>query len=316
MERTDFFISCDWGTSNFRLRLVEKSTLRVRAYRSTDRGIRDLNEEFLRSAESDRFEFYGTYLQRQTDLLAEARPSYPIVISGMASANIGMLELPYGELPIERSGRILVSQQRELPTGQAIVLISGVKSTRGIMRGEETQALGMLDELDSEADGVILLPGTHSKHLLCEGDMVTDFRSYMTGELFGLLRTHSILAHSVREGEWNAVTQDAYLYGVRCGYREGMAASLFDIRAGHILRNTDPVDNYYHLSGLLIGAELRGLGDNTNHKFWLAASGPLLVLYRTALTALYGADRLEVMDDRQIERALLRGQRQILSTYD
>ncbi|MBB4078014.1 2-dehydro-3-deoxygalactonokinase [Lewinella aquimaris] len=310
-----YFISCDWGTSNFRLRVVEAATLDVLAQRATGQGIQRMNEQFLSGDRSDRYRHFAAYLREQVDLLPEARPTFPIVVSGMASANIGMQELPYGKLPIGRQARNLVSEVREFRSGQALVLVSGVHSETGIMRGEETQALGLLDELDPQAEGVLLLPGTHSKHLRYRQGRFTDFQSYMTGELFEFLTSRSILANSVRDGVWNTRTQSAFLSAVQTGCREGATAHLFAIRAGHVLRDTDPVDNYYRLSGLLIGAELHDVAVEVEQPLWLAASGSLRILYRAALQELCGADHLVVLDDQLIERALLRGQCQILATH-
>jgi 2-dehydro-3-deoxygalactonokinase len=104
MNLPEFFISCDWGTTNFRLRVVNTDSLRVIAEHTTVLGIRELNERFLKSAESDRLPFFAAYLKTQLLALPAAHRTHPIVVSGMASANIGMQDLPYGELPIDAEG--------------------------------------------------------------------------------------------------------------------------------------------------------------------------------------------------------------------
>ncbi|MEM9260435.1 MAG: 2-dehydro-3-deoxygalactonokinase, partial [Bacteroidota bacterium] len=256
METPEYFISCDWGTTNFRLRVVLTETLEVLEDHTTNQGVRRLNEGFQGSDDKARQRFFGDYLQLQIDTLPKDHQQLPVVVSGMASANIGMCDLPYGDLPIALGGGSLVYDDLFLPSGQPLRLISGVKSDTGMMRGEETQALGLLEQMEGDKEGTLVLPGTHSKHLTFSGAAFTDFSSYMTGEIFEVLSRESILANSVLPGKWTAATGDRFRAGVEAGFREGSSPHLFGVRANHILRNADPTENYYYLSGLLIGDEL------------------------------------------------------------
>jgi 2-dehydro-3-deoxygalactonokinase len=221
-----------------------------------------------------------------------------------------MRDLPYAELPIETGGLSFVFQDLTPWPWQILRLISGVKSDTGMMRGEEVQALGLLETMVSGEDGVLILPGTHSKHLTYEGGAFTNFTSHMTGELFDLLTRHSILANSVTTGEWTNHTGACFQEGVRTGFSEGFSPHLFSIRAGQILRMTDPVDNFYRLSGLLIGDELARLPQD--QRIYLAGSGALLRLYRFALETVMVDVPLTVFQDDELAHALLSGQRKIM----
>ncbi len=65
------FLSCDWGTSSFRLRLVEASQNAVECSLSTDMGIKKCFEAWHRqNGKRDRQSFYISYLQSQIQLLA------------------------------------------------------------------------------------------------------------------------------------------------------------------------------------------------------------------------------------------------------
>ena len=75
----------------------------------------------------------------------------------------------------------------QLPSGAGILLISGIKSDLGMMRGEEVQAIGLEEQLRPHGDGVLLLPGTHSKHLTYRKEAFTALQTFMTGELFEVL---------------------------------------------------------------------------------------------------------------------------------
>lgn len=333
MNPPTHFISCDWGTTNFRLRVVATDSLTVLAERTTKLGVRGLNEQFGQSGEPNRLSFFSAYLRAQLTELSSATPwdilppepsflsrgegpgergNPPIVISGMASADIGMRDLAYGALPIEAEAASFIFEDLTPWPGQQLRLISGIKSATGMMRGEETQALGLLKIMSGSGDGVLLLPGTHSKHLTFENGRFTNFTSFMTGELFDIISSKSILSNSVLPGAWNARTGDRFCVGVRAGFQGGFSPHLFAIRAGKILRNTDPTDNFYQLSGLLIGDELSHLPRDTSREIYLAGSGALLRLYRYALEILGEAARLTVYDDEVFGEALLAGQREVL----
>lgn len=312
MNLPTHFISCDWGTTNFRLRVVATDSLAVLAEHATELGVRGLNERFQEAETTDRLAFFSAYLRTQLAKLPATHRGHQIVVSGMASANIGMWDLPYGELPIGQDVANLVFEDLTPWPGQQLRLVSGVKSDTGMMRGEETQALGLLETMADLEDGVLLLPGTHSKHLTFRDGRFTDFTSYMTGELFEIISRRSILSNSVAPGEWNARTADCFRDGVRAGFENGFSPHLFAIRAGQVLRQTDPTDNFYQLSGLLIGDELAHLPRDKSQKIYLAGSGPLLRLYRFALEILGNEERLTVYGDKVLGEALLTGQREML----
>jgi 2-dehydro-3-deoxygalactonokinase len=181
-----------------------------------------------------------------------------------------------------------------------------------MMRGEETQALGLLDTMGSGKEGVLLLPGTHSKHLTFLQGRFTDFRSHLTGELFEVISRHSILSNSVAWGEWKERTGDRFREGVLAGFKDGFSHHLFAIRAGQVLHQTELTDNFYQLSGLLIGDELSYLPQDQAQHIYLAGVGPLLRLYRFALEITGNAERLTVYGDKIFSEALLAGQRKIL----
>ena len=309
----DHFISCDWGTSNFRLRAIRTVSLDVLAEHATADGVRDLNARYRKQHGTDRLVFFTTFLRDQLDRLPAAYRTAPVVVSGMASSNLGMQDLPYGALPITADGAGLVYRDHSAWPGQSVRLISGVKSATGMMRGEETQALGLLSRMDPAQEGVLLLPGTHSKHLSYRGGQFTDFTSFLTGELFELLSRQSILSSSVQLGDWDARAESAFREGVLAGHGSGYTRQLFGIRAGHILRHTDPTENYYRLSGLLIGEELSQLPHNDHDWVYLAGAGALVQLYHCALDQLSTGERLTVFPPPVLERALLAGQRELLA---
>ena len=183
------------------------------------------------------------------------------------------------------------------------------------MRGEETQALGLVDQFKSFKAGVLLLPGTHSKHIRFENHQFTGLKTFMTGEIFDLLSKQSILSNNVEAAEWSERTIKAYQDGVSIGLKANIFSELFYIRAGQLLHNTEKSDNYFRLSGMLIGNEISYLKEIEDMVF-LSAEEPLLSYYKHALEIIKKEDQVIFFDQFTNEKAILRGQRIILKLYE
>ena len=312
MELPAYFISCDWGTSNFRSRLVHTETLEVRDEIKTDQGVKALYDAFRSQNEVDQSAFFSDYLCSQLEKLDAGQQAKLVVITGMASSNIGLKELPYGQMPFDGTGNGLYWEQIPLKDKRNILLISGVKGSKVVMRGEEMQAVGLSEHLKPFKEGKLVLPGTHSKHLTYWKGHYTEAISFMTGELFGLLSQKSILANNVEASPWSHARQKAFLEGLQQGFKEGLALHLFAIRAQQLLEGSEKKDNYYLLSGLLIGDELAHLKE-WNGPIFLAAPEPFLSLYQLALETLIAEKELVFLGGDILENALLVAQRKIIS---
>lgn len=306
------FISIDWGTTNFRLRLVDFSSLSVLEEIENGFGVKEIYQQFLTSENNHQKDFFLSFLESQLFKLNGFTTNTPIIISGMASSNIGLFELEYANLPMTTSGKGITFKKIESKNFDTIVLISGVKSDTDIMRGEETQVLGLLEKIK---DGVLLLPGTHSKHLRIENNQVVDFKTFMTGELFELISKKSLLANSIETLDWNVMVKDSFKKGLQEGLSKNITANLFSIRAKHVLGKTSKTENYYFLSGLLIGNEISYV-QNTNKTIYLATTSRANKLYKLALQELSSKINIIVFDENYLIRGLLEGQKKILKLYD
>ena len=306
-----YFISCDWGTTNFRIRLVETNSLKVIAEHQTKQGVRRLYEKFLEQKEYTQTHFFSNYLKEQLKSFPSEHQNHPIVIAGMASANIGLKELSYANLPINPLENDLVWESLVLENGLEVILISGVKSSAGMMRGEEIQAVGLADLLAPYKNGILLLPGTHSKHITLKNNCFTALKTYMTGELFEVISKASILKVSVAKNNWNPKRLQAFKKGIQLGIDGNLTANLFSIRASHIIEKTKKKDNYYTLSGMLIGEELAYL-QKVNDTVFLAASEPMMSMYEIALEIILKPNQLVKFNGSILENAFLKGQKNIL----
>lgn len=290
-----YFFSVDWGTSTFRLRLVDAASKAVLAEIKTDYGIATAFKCWteINQPEKNRTAFYQAYLFEQIEKLAanfnESLNNTPIVLSGMASSSIGMMELPYKELPFCCDGSDLLLQTIPVVNKNAahkIVIISGVKSPKDVIRGEETILAGCNIEKD-DREQLFIFPGTHSKHILVTNKTVQNITTFITGELFDLLSTKSILSASVKKDRQEDSANDNYFAdGVKNGASTNILNSIFQVRTNHLFKKATAQQNYHWLSGLLIGHELKSIATNKPALITLVSSGHLEKLYVQALSVL------------------------------
>lgn len=264
------FAAVDWGTSSFRLWLLDGSG-KVHGESHGPDGM---------TRAAGRFpEVLAAHLAA-----AGAEPALPVLICGMAGARQGWLEAPYLPLPA-RLDRLHQAAIR-VPGAADIRILPGLSqpdpAAPNVMRGEETQLLGL-----PPADGarLICLPGTHSKWVRMDGPQVTRFSTAMTGEMFAALSQHTVLRHSVPDAP-TPPDHPAFLSALDLVLDAPAAAltRLFELRAGQLLDLARPQDGAAHLSGLLIGAEIGAMRPLIDAPLLLAGAGPLAALYAAALT--------------------------------
>ncbi|MGN6297852.1 MAG: 2-dehydro-3-deoxygalactonokinase [Ginsengibacter sp.] len=311
------FISCDWGTSAFRLRLVEYPSLTILKEITSGEGITNTYELMMKSR-SERYPFYqATLAKGVTKLAGESGISLsgvPVIISGMATSSLGMMELDYKCLPVKTDGSDLLVHI-ENPSADfkyPMALISGVKSSDDVMRGEESLIIGSdLEETGNEQ--LIILPGTHSKHVTIKNGFITDIKTYMTGEIFELLVSKSILSKSVKSGSGFSATGQSWLQkGVCEGAENSFLNAIFHVRTKRLFNDISSEENYHYLSGLLIGSELSVLKDKSYEKVMLVSDNRFLPLYSAALHALHPGQKLYY---QKAETALVKGQSFIYEKY-
>ena len=327
LNTSDFFLSCDWGTTNFRLRLVARDGLRVLVEVETDAGVaklatawkgRNTNDEAARTA------FYTDVLSRATEELKRRADTeidgLPVVISGMASSTLGLAELPYQSLPVATDGSDFKTKIFQ-PTENfphIILLISGLRNgEEDVMRGEETQLIGCLtDEMKAvSGEQLIIHPGTHAKHITIQDGKVTDFQTFITGESFKLFSTDGVLAGSVEKSALDGATLPHFEAGVRASLEAPLLHTLFSVRTGDLFRKRSKAENFQYLSGLLIGAELQTLRESGPAKKYLCAGPTLHPSYTAALRALGLEDEVKSLPPEWEEGSVIRGQAAVLERH-
>lgn len=313
------FLSCDWGTSSLRLSLVDAQAMAVRAQVESTQGIAATFSTWKNGghAAEARWGFYYSTIRQQLAALEKKAETplagVPLVVSGMASSSIGMVEVPYKIVPFATDGSDLGVQifKPGADADRPIVVVSGVRGDDDVMRGEEVQLVGaMASEPESETERVFIFPGTHSKHVVVRGRWATRIRTYMTGEFFNFLARHSVLSEMVdADAPW---TGDSSFFdeGVREGATENLLHACFQVRVKGLLRTANRAQNSHFLSGLLIGSELRECREGQAEEFVLVASTAFAARYRQALETLGVPGRVSI---RSVEDALIKGHARIAS---
>jgi 2-dehydro-3-deoxygalactonokinase len=275
--------SVDWGTSAFRARLA-----------AADGAILDAVEAEV-GATGLASGAHEAFLEGQVGGWTRRFPGLPIVMSGMVGSRQGWVEAPYVSCPAGAA---------EIAAAMATVPAAGIgrvfvvpglsaRDARGapdVMRGEETQILGALSA-SGRADGLFVLPGTHSKWARVEAGSIVDFATFMTGEVFAALKDHSLLGRLMAPPDKTDATSAAD------GFARGIVAAAALERPGdllHAIFMTRTLGLFHelpahaladYLSGLLIGAEILAGAQGAREAF-VVGSPALTARYLAAGEAL------------------------------
>ena len=212
----------------------------------------------------------------------------PVILSGMIGSRQGWREAPYARCPAG-AGDLVRALARFDHAGRPVALVPGLAvendAMPDVMRGEETQILGALAHAGRDA-GLFLLPGTHSKWAEVADSRIVSFRTFMTGEVFGALKDHTILGRLMRAG----TDRDGFARGVREGAALGSAGALlnrlFATRSYGLMDRLADTALSDYLSGLLIGAEVAEATRQAKSAVTIVASAALAQRYTDALRLL------------------------------
>jgi 2-dehydro-3-deoxygalactonokinase len=244
------FIVADWGTTRFRGYLVEDETIVDRV--TSEEGVSSLRpgqhrDVFLRRC--------GRWLNEE--------PQAPVLLVGMVGSREGWVVAPYATCPADAAEIARAMIPVELENGRQAHIVPGLfcepaPGAADVMRGEETLVLGA--QVDN---GLVCLPGTHPKWVLMRGGRIERFATYMTGEMYALLREHSMIGRPATEPSDSAGFElglDAAMRnsGESDDTRVGLLHLLFGARAAVVSGRMGPALLGPYLSGLLTGDEING----------------------------------------------------------
>ena len=232
------YIAVDWGTTNRRAWLIDSKN--------------DVAGEFddqlgLMSVPEGGFEAAAADIRHQLG-------DYPMLLAGMVGSDKGWHQAGYVPCPADaQSIAASVLWIEPMRTG----IVPGVCQIEGhadVMRGEEVQVLGAQIIAKLAPDAVICHPGTHSKWIQLQHGKISQFQTAMTGEIFSLLKTKSILADQMSGEVSNNASFQAGLKDAQDGVP--LLGALFAVRARYLLQALPLADAAY-ASGLLIGNDVK-----------------------------------------------------------
>jgi len=309
-----YFFSVDWGTSSLRVRLVcTHPKITVLNEQVAPYGCKHADTLFNENGNNiSREDFYLQFLKPFLlfpDTTQVIQP-IPVLISGMAGSSIGIRNLPYSTLPFPLNGNTLEYTviPRSPEFDHSVILFSGVSSQNDIMRGEEMQLIGLQSWLSDAPEAICILPGTHSKHIHFRDGEIICFKTFITGELFNILSSFSLLKNSVTQS--TTINEEAFLKGVQLS-EHNLLHTVFTIRAGSVLYNTESSANYSLLSGILIGTELRELCNQTLPIF-LCTHGNLHQAYTLAIQELGIQERCTIIPPAVVDSSAVVAQKLML----
>jgi len=280
------FLAIDWGTTNRRVYRFDDLG-RLDASVRDDRGILAIPAGGFAAEIAEIRERFG-------DL--------PVLCAGMVGSNRGWVETPYvpttaGIDDVARAVHWIEPRRTAIVPG--LVHASGAR--RDVMRGEEVQILGAALAGLTPTTGLLCQPGTHCKWAWIDSGRIDRFVTAITGELFSLIRTHSLLAPQLH-GE---IAADAsFLEGVADAREDDVAARLFAVRADAVSGAHRIAHPASYVSGLLIGSDVHRRVAAGDHIFLLA--DPVLgALYEAAITA-FGATSSRIDSNKAFAAGILR----------
>lgn len=292
-------IAIDWGTTSLRCYRLDAGGGIVER-RAAPQGIL--------AVEGGRF---AEVLEAQIgDWIAAGEA--PVVMSGMIGSRQGWLEAPYAACPAGFAEIAAGMRKVTWPRGEVWIApglsCRDVASVPDVMRGEEVQILGALEQLGPGAH-LFCLPGTHSKWVEVRDGRIERFATHMTGEAFALLKAHSILGRLMQDGPEDA---DAFADGVRrSGDSGGLLHHLFGTRARGLFGELDESSAASYLSGMLIGHEIRAARGQAD-RVHLLCNPELAGLYRRAMQAL--DMEAQLLDPDSVTAGLFRLARELPKT--
>ncbi|MEI7791208.1 MAG: 2-dehydro-3-deoxygalactonokinase [Alphaproteobacteria bacterium] len=265
------FIAGDWGTSRLRLFLCDERGHVLARGEGEGASVPDCGGRFAAAVAA----------------WDKAHGVLPAVLGGMVGSTIGWKEVPYQKCPAKPDA-IAGAALRFESGGRAIAILPGLSCTGktgapDVMRGEETQILGALrlrPEL-SKGRHIFCMPGTHVKWVVVEDGAVVQFQTALSGELFELVRRHSVLARDSGEVDANSPAFAQGLDFARANEAADLLHLLFSTRSRVVTGQMPKADAASYLSGLVLGKDIGSA------RTLLDLKSPVQLICTPGLAALY-----------------------------
>ncbi len=296
-------IALDWGTTSLRAYAIDAAG-QVLEKKSAPLGILKIPDKNFDAAFE---EICGSWLNDglagwPRASAAPVQDGLGLLACGMIGSRQGWLEAPYVPCPasIDHLAQKFVSLTTK--KGRRVAIVPGVSTENSagvpdVIRGEETQIIGALTP--ARMQSLFVLPGTHSKWVSVEKNRITQFATFMTGEIFAVLCEHSILGRTMKGAADDVhCFKQGYDYAMNENVNHaGLLQQLFSARTLALFDRLPAEGLHAYLSGLLIGSEIRGALETFGHAsgITIIAEAELANRYQRALS--YSGIHAKVADD-------------------
>ncbi len=288
-----WLITLDAGTTNTRALLWKDSEPVSRSEREV--GVRDTavdgsNAKLKKAVRDCIQEVLAAAGLREADLKA-------VLASGMITSNVGLAEIPHCPAPVGAEDLAAAARSLSLPEvcSVPITFIPGVKNPvdpvdldsfrrMDIMRGEEVEALALLESYPKGRPYLLVLPGSHMKFVAVdEKGRIVGCLTSISGELLSCVTRNTIIADAVGRQFVSDETYDPQF--VSLGRREarqtGLGRACFSARILSQFPHTPPEKLANYILGAVLDSDLTAihsaswLGVGPSTEVVVAGKGPL-----------------------------------------
>ena len=275
-----YAILFDWGTTNLRAYLIDDSGQLIDCY-AAKLGVKHVSRDE-----------YPSIIRRLSREWIKQHAVSMIVLAGMVGGNLGWRDVPMVQSPAGADEIAAGMVEVDLTDMPPVRIIPGVfcKSAAGLpgmMRGEEVQILGAV-AIAQLSSGYLCLPGTHTKWVEVAQGKILNIVTSMTGEMFDLITSYSVLADALR-GWDGKIDASAFRDGLTIA-RSGLGAlqCIFITRAQQVIgEEQDLGRRASRLSGMLIGSEALSM----LRSGFFGVEEPVFIVGETSLAGLYVNDQ-------------------------
>lgn len=311
----------DGGTSNTRAVLFHGTELAARAARPV--GVRDV------AIQGRRELLFSTLSELVDELLAESGRDIAeldlLCASGMLTSSMGLAEVPHVVAPVGAGdlARHVVIRTIEQVAGFPLRLVPGVKTVPAnidldnlaeldVMRGEEVETFGILEQTGRHGPLLILLPGSHTKLVVVDDqDRIAASYTTLAGEALDALAHHTVLADSVAQELPAAPPEEMVRDGMRFAERWGLLRSGFAVRLSDLFLGLRSLERTAFLLGAVVESDVGALLRSrhlaeSRHPVLVAGRQPLRGIYASRLSERY-AGSTTALEEATANTAAVRG---------
>lgn len=195
-----------------------------------------------------------------------------VIAYGMVTSALGLKEVPHLSAPVsaEDIRRHVVKEVFPDIAPFPFAFVPGVRCGADVdgmdmMRGEETETVGVMLARALPDACCLALPGSHNKYVLVENGVIQACLTTLSGELLDAVTHHTLLKDAVDGGFAQAdelcpeQQKDALLLGANASFAWGMTKALFTARTLRAQGKREAAYVRHYLLGVMLAADAAAL---------------------------------------------------------